>query len=138
MSDATQYSEEVFIGRTFEGTAPPAPVNPIYVCLWGINPANNPASANEITGDTYARQTVDPTGWTRLSTSEPTRVTNANPINFGQLSSTTAITVEGVVLADGADPATCNYLYANGDIAVSVAAGNGFQIDAGGATFGIR
>jgi hypothetical protein len=38
---------------------------------------------------------------------------NSNEINFGALDSSNTVTVGGVVLYDGADPATSNALYAD-------------------------
>lgn len=137
MSDATTYSEEQFIGRSFEGTDTDSAPSTVYVALWEQAPANSPDNSFEVGGDSYTVQGVGNADWSRAQTGDPTEVENAVEIDFGVLDSSTTTPIEGLVLFDGSDTSTANALYATGDISESVAAGNEFKINANDASFQI-
>lgn len=139
MTDATDYAEGQFADMWFAATnADPAPANAdVAVALWSVNPADDPdITNNELSGDSYSR--VSGVTWNQVVIGE---YENGGEINFGVLDTSTQKSVEGVVLirTDTANTSsgTEEAIYANGDVSVTVDAGNEFKINAGDANFSI-
>lgn len=112
-SDKTQYLERQVVDRIFANTAPDGAIDGVYVMLFASEPANQPDETNQVSGDSYSPVQVTASEWTLDSQGEPARYVNTNEISFGVLDSDNTVTVGGVVLYDGADPATSNALYAD-------------------------
>lgn len=122
--------------RIFGNQSPDAALNGCYVALWASSPTNSPSNANEISGGSYSPQQVTASGWSVSQSFGPREYTNDNAISFGQLDSSSNITVAGVVLYDGPDTTNDNALYYE-DLSggsTTVAAGDQFEINAGGIT----
>lgn len=136
MTDKTQYHETQVLDRIFANVAPDGAQDGCYVALWTTDPANQPDEVNHLSGDSYSGpQQVTASGWTQVQAGGPRRYENANAIDFGVLDTSTQKTVAGVVLYDGADPATANALYADAlSSSKTVDAGDEFKFNAGDIT----
>jgi len=134
-NDKTDYHEQQVLDRIFANTAPDGTVDGVYIALWGTTPSNNPDSTNEISGNQYSPVQVTASGWSVSQASGPRKYENDNDITFGQLDDSAQVTVEGVVLYDGADTSTANALYIDDEFGTeTIDAGNEFKIAAGNIT----
>jgi len=134
-NDKTDYLEAQTLDRIFANQAPDAAVDGVYVALWASTPTNAPDETNEITGGSYSPVQVTASGWSVNSTAGPREYVNDSVIDFGVLDSGSDITIEGVVLYDGADTSTANALYFDDDFSsTTVSAGNKFELGAGNVT----
>ena len=125
MSNMTDYMESGMIGATFRGN-PDSFAFPtgIYIGLTGDNPVDATPTANELSGDGYARvQVVQSTGnWTIVGTNGKTE--NLAAIEFPEASATWD-TASGVVIADAA---TGGNIFFFGNITTPKQADNGDQL----------
>lgn len=135
-TDKTDYHETQVMDRVFANSAPDGAVDGAYVAVWDQDPANAPNEANEISGGSYSPQQVQASGWTQVNASAPRRYENSSEVNFGQLDSSSSVTVGGVVLYDGADTTNDNALYADAlsGGSTTVSAGDEFKFNAGDIT----
>ena len=111
--DKTDYHEQQVMDRVFDNAAPDGAVDGCHVALWATSPANNPDTANEIDGNQYSPVQVPAAEWSLATAANPRQYENDNEIDFGALDDSSQITIEGVVLYDGADTSTANALYAD-------------------------
>ena len=113
-------------GTTFTA----APAN-LYVGLFSTTPTANTGSGVEVSGSSYARQTVASTAWSAISQSADTihdQITNSNAITFPAVT-TTSYTVVGVGVWDASSAG--NLLFYQAVTSQAVAVGNQYQIAAG-------
>jgi hypothetical protein len=112
-------------GTTFTA----APAN-LYIGLFTTAPTTN-ANGTEVTGSSYARQTVASSAWSSISQSADTihdEISNSNAITFPAVTST-PYTVVGVGIWDASSAG--NELYYQAVTSQAVAVGNQYQIAAG-------
>lgn len=110
-------------GTTFTA----APAN-LYIGLFSTVPTANTASGTEVSGSSYARQTVASTAWSAISQNADTihdQISNSNAITFPAVT-TTPYTVVGVGIWDAATVGNLLFYLAVTSQAVSV--GNSYQI----------
>lgn len=110
-------------GTTFTA----APAN-LYVGLFSTTPTANVSSGTEISGSSYARQTVASSAWSAISQNGDTihdQISNSNAITFPVVTGS-QYTVVGVGIWDAASSGNLLYYAAVTSQAVSV--GNQYQI----------
>ena len=113
-------------GTTFTA----APAN-LYVGLFSTTPTANTGSGTEVSGSSYARQTVASTAWSAISQNADTihdQITNSNPITFPAVT-TTGYTVVGVGVWDASSAG--NLLMYQAVTSQAVAVGNQYSIASG-------
>jgi hypothetical protein len=134
-NDKTDYLEAQVLDRVFQNSAPDGANDGVYVALWGTTPTNAPNEANEITGGSYSPVQVTAANWSVDNTAAPRRFKNDNEVDFKVLDAGSQITVEGLVLYDGADTANDNALWFDDNFgSETVNAGNEFKLNAGDLT----
>src|SRR5215510_5704433 len=96
-------------GTTFTA----APAN-LYIGLFSTTPTANASSGTEISGSSYARQTVASSAWSAISQNADTihdQISNSNAITFPVVT-TTSYTVVGVGIWDASTAGNLLYYQA--------------------------
>lgn len=131
MSNATSKVFADYCLSWVKGTTfPAAPAN-LYIGLFSTTPTANTGSGTEVSGSSYARQTVASTAWSTISQNADTihdQITNSNAITFPAVTST-PYTVTGIGVWDASSAGNLLWYQAVTSQAVSV--GNQYQVAAG-------
>lgn len=111
-------------------TFPAAPAN-LFVGLFSTAPTTNASSGTEVSGSSYARQTVASSAWSAISQNADTihdQISNSNAITFPVVT-TSSYTVLAVGIWDAATVG--NMLYWQTVTSQAVSVGNQYQIAIG-------
>ncbi|MDE1904970.1 MAG: hypothetical protein KGH75_00785 [Rhodospirillales bacterium] len=110
-------------------TFPAAPAN-LYIGLFSTTPTANTGSGTEVSGSSYARQTVASSAWSAISQNADTihdQISNSNAITFPAVT-TSSYTVTGIGIWDASSAGNLLFYQAVTSQAVSV--GNQYQVAA--------